>query len=88
MIQILNGVNEMERTTIRQRMKSGYDQFRKNNKVGRKTGYKKDKDQLFAQHKDVVKLLKQDYPIRKIMDLTHKSSGTIQKIKKMMSENK
>jgi hypothetical protein len=28
------------------------------------------------------------YPIRKIMDLTNKSSGTVQKIKKLMSENK
>lgn len=88
MVQILNSVAEMERTTIRQRMKSGYDHYRKINKVGRKTGYRKDKEQLISEHKDVVKLIKQDYPVRKIMGLTGKSSGTVQKIKKLMSENK
>jgi DNA invertase Pin-like site-specific DNA recombinase len=77
----------MEKTTIRQRVKSGYDQFRKNGgKVGRKEGFRKDKDLLLQEHKDVVKLLKQDYSVRKVMKLTDKSSGTIMKIKKLMNE--
>ena len=85
MIQILTSVSEMEKTTIRQRVKSGYDQFRKNGgKVGRKEGFKKDSDILFTEHKDVVKLLKQDYSVRKVMKLTDKSSGTVQKIKKLL----
>jgi len=88
MVQILNSVNSMERTTIRQRMKSGYDQYRKNFKVGRKVGFKKDNEKLLTEHKDIVKLLRQDYPIRKIMELTHKSSGTIQKIKKITPSKK
>jgi len=88
MVQILNSVNQMERTTIRQRMKSGYDQYRKNFKVGRKVGFKKDNEKLLTEHKDIVKLLRQDYPIRKIMELTHKSSGTIQKIKKITPSKK
>ena len=87
MIQILTSVSEMEKTTIRQRVKSGYDQFRKNGgKVGRKEGFRKDKDLLLQEHKDVVKLLKQDYSVRKVMKLTDKSSGTIMKIKKLMNE--
>ena len=87
MIQILTSISEMEKTTIRQRVKSGYDQFRKNGgKVGRKEGFRKDKDILLTQHKDVVKLLKQDYSVRKIMKLTDKSSGTIMKIKKLIDE--
>ena len=86
MIQILTSVSEMERTTIKMRMKSGYDSFVKNGgKVGRKEGFKKDNDLLLSEHKDVVKLLKQDYSVRKIMKLTDKSSGTIQKIKKLVS---
>ena len=87
MIQILTSVSEMEKTTIRQRVKSGYDQFRKNGgKVGRKEGFRKDRELLLQEHKDVVKLLKQDYSVRKVMKLTDKSSGTIMKIKKLMNE--
>jgi len=41
-----------------------------------------------TEHKDVVKLLKQDYSVRKIMKLTDKSSGTIQKIKKIVAPQK
>ena len=85
MIQILNSVNQMERTTIRMRMKSGYDQYRKLNKVGRKEGFRKDKELLLKEHKDIVKLLKQDFSVRKIMKLTDKSSGTIQKVKKLIN---
>ena len=85
MIQILTSVSEMEKTTIRQRIKSGYENFRKNGgKVGRKEGFKKDETQLLQQHKDIVKLLKQDYSVRKIMKLTDKSSGTIMKVKKLI----
>lgn len=87
LIQILTFVSEMEKTQIRQRIKSGYESFRKNGgKVGRKEGFKKDTETLLTEHKDVVKLLKQGYSVRKTMKLTDKSSGTIQKIKKLISE--
>ena len=85
MIQILTSVSEMEKTTIRQRVKSGYDNFRKNGgKVGRKEGFKKDEESLLTEHKDVVKLLKQGFSVRKVMKLTDKSSGTVQKVKKLI----
>ncbi|WET00963.1 recombinase family protein [Flavobacterium sp. YJ01] len=85
LIQILTSVSEMEKTQIRQRIKSGYDSYRKNGgKVGRKDGFKKDNETLLTEHKEVVKLLKQGYSIRKIMKLTDKSSGTVQKIKKLL----
>lgn len=87
MIQILTSVSEMEKTTIRQRVKSGYDQFRKNGgKVGRKEGFRKDRELLLNEHKDIVKLLKQDYSVRKVMKLTDKSSGTVQKIKGLLNQ--
>ena len=86
LIQILTSVSEMEKTQIRQRIKSGYESFRKNGgKVGRKEGFKKDNETLLTEHKDVVKLLKQGYSVRKTMKLTDKSSGTIQKITKIIS---
>ncbi len=85
MIQILTSVSEMEKTTIRQRVKSGYDSFRKaGGKVGRKEGFRKDNEASLAEHKDVAKLLRQGLSVRKIMKLSDKSSGTIQKIKKLV----
>ncbi len=82
MIQILTSVSQMERSQIRQRIKSGYDSFRKNGgKVGRKSGFIKDKETLLNQHKDIVKYLRQGQSVRNTMKLTGKSSGTVQKIK-------
>jgi DNA invertase Pin-like site-specific DNA recombinase len=86
MIQILTSVSEMERTTIRQRIKSGYEQYRKSGGiVGRKEGYKKSDEEVLNDYKDVVKLLKQGYSVRKVMKLTDRSSGTIQKVKKLIN---
>ena len=88
MIQILTSISEMEKTTIRQRIKSGYDSYRKaGGKVGRKDGFRKDDADLLAEHKDVAKLLKQELSVRKIMKLTGKSSGTVQKVKRIISLN-
>jgi DNA invertase Pin-like site-specific DNA recombinase len=85
MIQILTSISEMERTTIRQRIKSGYDNYRNNGgKVGRKEGFKKNEETLLTEYKDVVKLLKQGFSVRKTMKLTDKSSGLVQKIKKLI----
>jgi DNA invertase Pin-like site-specific DNA recombinase len=85
MIQILTSISSLERTTTRQRIKSGYEQYRKaGGKVGRKVGFKKDENSILNEYKDVVKLLKQDYSVRKIMKLTDRSSGTIMKVKKML----
>jgi len=87
MVQILNSVNEMERQTIVQRLKSGYLAARKNGiKVGRKPGVQiKSDEQFLKENKDVAKLLKQGYAVRKIMKLENKSSGTVQKVKKMIN---
>jgi len=82
LLQILISISQMERSQIRQRIKSGYDNFRKKGgKVGRKIGFTKDKETLLNQHKDVVKYLRQGQSVRNTMKLTGKSSGTVQKIK-------
>jgi DNA invertase Pin-like site-specific DNA recombinase len=87
MVQILNSVNEMERQTIVQRLKSGYIAARKSGtKVGRKTGVQvKSDEQFLEENKEVAKLLKQGYSVRKVMKLTDRSSGTVQKVKKLVS---
>jgi DNA invertase Pin-like site-specific DNA recombinase len=86
MVQILNSVNEMERQTIVQRLRSGYTAAIKNGtKVGRKTGIQVKSDEQFLQeNKDIAKLLKQGYSVRKVMKLSDKSSGTVQKVKKLI----
>lgn len=85
MIQVLSSVNQMERIQIRQRIKSGYDNYRKcGGTVGRKKGFKKSNDDLLKQHSDVIKYLKQGQSVRNTMKLTDKSSGTIQKVKKLL----
>ena len=87
MVQILNSVNEMERQTIVQRLQSGYKQHRALNKpVGRKPGVQIKTDEQFLQeNKEVAKLLRQGYSVRKVMKLADKSSGTVQKVKKLVS---
>ena len=87
MVQILNSVNEMERQTIVHRLKSGYIAARKNGtKVGRKTGIQvKSDEQFLTENKEVAKLLKQGYSVRKVMKLTDRSSGTVQKVKRSIS---
>jgi DNA invertase Pin-like site-specific DNA recombinase len=76
----------MERLTIVSRLQSGYSAHRKaGGSVGRKLGVKvKTEEQFLMENKDVIKLLRQGFSVRKIMKLAEKSSGTIQKVKKLV----
>jgi len=86
MITILSEVAAMERNQIRERMKSGYNYYIKGGgKVGRQKGYKKQQQQYLEEYSGVVKLLKQDYPLRKIATLEQVSVNTVAKIKQLMS---
>jgi DNA invertase Pin-like site-specific DNA recombinase len=90
LIQILSSVYQMERTQIRSRIASGYQNFRSaGGKVGRKTGYKKSDEKFKEENQDVFRLLKANqkgktYSVRQIMVLTNKSSSTVQKAKGML----
>lgn len=87
MIQILTSVSEMEKSTIRMRIASGYNNYRnQGGKVGRKEGFKKGNEVILEENKEVVKLLKQGYSIRKVMKLTDKSSGLVQKVKRLIEQ--
>jgi DNA invertase Pin-like site-specific DNA recombinase len=87
MVQILNSVNEMERFAIVQRLQSGYKQhIALNRPVGRKPGVQvKSDEQFLKENKEVTKLLKQGFSVRKVMKLTDRSSGTVQKVKKLIT---
>ena len=86
MITMLAEFASMERTQIQQRMKSGYDNHIANGgRVGRNRGSVKSDEALKAEHKDIIKYLKQGLSLNNVMKITGKSKPTIIKIKKLIS---
>lgn len=74
---------ERERKNIKQRLDSGYKQYRaKGGKVGRKKGSTKTKEQLQEEYKEVIKLLKKGTTIKNVAKLTGTSTATIARLKK------
>ena len=77
----------MELAQLKSRLNSGRDKFIRENgysALGRKKGSVKSDTDLLKEHGDVVKHLKQGQSVRNVMKLTDKSSGTVQKIKKIL----
>jgi 5-methylcytosine-specific restriction endonuclease McrA len=77
--------NISHRRLFMEAAKIGRDKYIENGgKLGRKEGSIKDDEKLISEHSDVVKYLRQGQSIRNTMKLTGKSSGTVQKIKKLI----
>jgi DNA invertase Pin-like site-specific DNA recombinase len=86
MLSIASTFASLELSMIKERLNSGRDKFiRDGGVLGRKIGSEKDPKKLIAEHADIVKFLKQGQSIRNTMKLTGKSSGTVQKIKKLVA---
>lgn len=82
-IAILGTVAAMERENISYRLQSGKAQYiAKGGKVGRKTGYRKPKEEKAEQYSGVLKLLSKNYPVKMISKLEGVSVSTIQRLKK------
>lgn len=82
---ILAQFNGMERSLIRSRMESGYNNFRRNGGVvGRKTGYRKTTEQLKEEYAEEIRLLKKGYSLRNISKITKTSVNTIRRIQKFI----
>lgn len=85
LITILAEVARMERKTIRERVESGYKNYRANGgKVGRKIGYKKTEESMREQYTEEIKLLKKGYSLRNISKITGVSINTIRKCKSLI----
>lgn len=85
MVQVISSFAQVERENIIQRMRSGYAKHLQEGKsVGRKVGYRKSQETLLNENREVIKYLKKGYSVREVMALTNKSSGLVQKIKKMV----
>lgn len=82
LITILAEVARMERKTIRERVESGYNNFRANGgKVGRKQGYKKSDADMKEQYAEEIRLLRKGISLRNISKITGTSINTIRKCK-------
>lgn len=78
---ILAQFNSMERSLIRSRMESGYNNFRNNGGiVGRKTGYRKTTEQMKEEYAEEIRLLKKGYSLRNIAKITKTSVNTLRKL--------
>jgi DNA invertase Pin-like site-specific DNA recombinase len=85
LITILAEVARMERKTIRERVASGYENYRNaGGRVGRKVGYQKTEDVMKQQYLEEMKLLKKGYSLRNVSKITGTSLNTLQKIKKLI----
>ena len=85
LITILAEVARMERKSIRERVASGYVNYRANGgKVGRKTGYSKSDEVMKEQYMEDIKLLKKGYSLRNIQKITGTSLNTLQNIKQLI----
>ena len=85
LITILAEVARMERKTIRERVASGYENYRNaGGKVGRKVGYCKSDEVMKEQYIEEMKLLKKGYSLRNVYKITGTSLNTLQKIKKLI----
>lgn len=73
--------NSMERSLIRSRMESGYNNYRNNGGVvGRKVGYRKTNEQMKEEYAEEIRLLKKAYSLRNVSKITHTSVNTLRKL--------
>lgn len=80
LITILAEVARMERKTIRERVESGYKNYRANGgRVGRKEGYRKSDIDMREQYAEEIRLLKKGISLRNISKITGTSINTIRK---------
>lgn len=82
---LLVEVARMERKTIRERVESGYKNYRANGgKVGRKEGYKKSDEAMREQYAEEIRLLRKGISLRNISKITGTSVNTIRKCQSLI----
>ena len=89
MVSVLGCCAQMERDNIYYRLQSGRKVYVDKNiattgksGLGRKVGYRKPVETKKEEYKEVFKLLKAGYPIRKVAKLTDVSESTVKRLKK------
>lgn len=85
---ILLEIASMERLTIRERMKSGQQQYiarcrKEGVKMGRSEGYRKSYDSYKEQYSKEISLLRKGISLRNVQGITGTSINTLRKIKSL-----
>ena len=82
LVTLLAEVARWERKTIRERVASGYANYRaKGGKVGRHSGYQKPVEAMREQYSKEIQLIRKEYSLRNIHAITGTSINTLRKIK-------
>lgn len=88
-LSVLCVCSQIERESIHYRLQSGRKVYVDKNLaatgksgLGRKVGYRKPVETKKEEYKEVLKLLKAGYPIRKVAKLTDVSESTVKRLKK------
>ena len=89
MISVLSSASQIERENLIFRLRSGRKVYVDKNLattgksgLGHKVGYRKPVEKKKEEYKEVFKLLKAGYPIRKVAKLTDVSESTVKRLKR------
>ena len=89
MLSVLCVCSQIERENIHYRLQSGRKVYIDKNLaatgksgLGRKVGYRKPAAKKMEEYKEVLKLLRAGYPIRKVAKLTDVSESTVKRLKR------
>lgn len=86
-VSVMANIAEMERENLLERQREGIAIAKANGKYhGRVRGSKISDEEILNKYKEVVKHLKKQKPLRDISKLTGVSTGTVQKVKKILLE--
>ena len=84
MIATLSTCAQLERDNISFRLQSGRKRYiEKGGKLGRKVGSVKTAEQMKAEYREVISLLRKGYSIRDMAKLSGKGVSTVQRVKRL-----
>lgn len=85
MIATLSTCVQLERDNISFRLQSGRKRYIENGgKLGRKVGSVKTAEQVKAEYREVISLLRKGYSIRDVAKLSGKGVSTVQRVKRLL----
>ena len=87
MIATLSTCAQLERDNISFRLQSGRKQYiEKGGKLGRKIGSVKTEEQMKAEYREVISLLRKGYSIRDVAKLSGKGVSTVLRVKRIVNK--
>ena len=88
MIATLSTCAQLERDNISFRLQSGRKRYiEKGGKLGRKVGSVKTEEQVKAEYREVISLLRKGYSIRDVAKLSGRGVSTVQRVKRLKIHN-